>query len=110
MKKVIEISEGVTATLEDQGNLFSNVLKALTYSGEFSSEAAQAILLGEENVKLNIKIDHEPVRMVGKGVVSFHPAESIAHVWMISIKKFEKLNGKGEVISCLTLRWLVCHN
>ena len=104
MKKVIEISEGVTATLEDQGNLFSNVLKALTYSGEFSSEAAQAILLGEENVKLNIKIDHEPVRMVGKGVVSFHPAESIAHVWMISIKKFEKLNGKGDVISCLLQR------
>ena len=104
MKKVIEISEGVTATLEDQGNLFSNVLKALTYSGEFSSEAAHAMVLGEENVKLSIKIDHEPMRVVNGGSITFHPAESIADVWMVSIKKFEKLNGKGDVISCLLQR------
>jgi hypothetical protein len=104
MKKVIEISEGVTATLEDQGTLFGNVLKALTYSGEFSSEAAQAILLGEENVKLHITIDSNPVRTVGKGHVNFRPAESIAHLWMISIKEYPKHNGKGEVISCLLQR------
>jgi hypothetical protein len=104
MKKIIEISEGVTATLEDQGNLFNNVLKALTYSGEFSSEAAQAILLGEENIKLHVTIDGNPVRTVGKGHVNFRPAESIAHIWMVSIKKYPKLNGKGEVISCLLQR------
>jgi hypothetical protein len=104
MKKVIKISEGVTATLEDEGTLFSNILKALTYAGEFSSEAAQAMVLGEENVTLNIKIDSNPVRMVGEGNVTFHPAESIAHVWMISIKEYPKHNGKGEVISCLLQR------
>ena len=104
MKKAIEISEGVTLALEDNKRVFSSVLRALTYAGEFCPEAAQAILLGEENVKLHIHIDHEPVRMVGEGNVTFHPAESIAHVWMISIKKYPKHNGKGEVISCLLQR------
>ena len=106
MKKAIEISEGVTLALEDTKRVFSNVLRALTCAGEFSPEAAQAILPVEKDVDrhLDIKLNRDPVRFVGEGNVTFHPAESIAEVYMITIQKYAKHNGKGEVISCLVER------
>jgi len=106
MKKAIEISKGVTLTLEDNKRVFNSVLRALTYLGEFSVEAAQAMLPVEKDVEryLDIKLNRDPVRFVGEGNVTFHPAESIADVYMITVQKYAKHNGKGEVISCLVER------
>lgn len=106
MKKAIEISKGVTLTPEDSKRVFSNVLRALTHAGEFSPEAAQAILPVEKDVDrhLDIKLNRDPVRFVSEGNVTFHPAESIAEVYMITVQKYAKHNGKGEVISCLVER------
>ena len=106
MKKAIEISEGVTLALEDTKSVFSDVLRALTCAGEFSPEAAQEILPVQKDVErhLDIKLNRDPVRFVGEGNVTFHPAETVAEVYMITVQKYNKLNGKGEVISCLVER------